>query len=294
MTGRRPIPAASASCLAATLLVALTARSGAAPPTTTSAATQPAAPPATQPAAPPLPDEAPPAVALVRTIEWAHGASTWRTKQAIEARLAVRFGGSAMLAGKMTYDPHRNLVRIDLDSGQMLLFDGDAAWMSPADQPVPMARFHLLTWPYFLAAPFKLDDPGSHISRPRLRMLRDRPHESAKLTFDAGIGDSPDDWYIVYAEPGTNRLVSMAYIVTYGNTVEKAEEEPHAIVYGGWQTIEGVTLSTQWTFFNWSEEAGAHGDAIGSVTLSNLAFTRPAPDFFKKPEDAVEDAPPAQ
>jgi hypothetical protein len=272
-------------------LVAVTALAGIA--TMLLAAAPPATQPATQPTTRPGLDPPQPATPLVRSIQWAHGAATWAQKDAVRCRLVIRFGGSEVLRGSMTYDPHRNRVRIDVDGGRVLVFDGRTAWMSPADQPVPRARFHLLTWPYFLAAPFKLDDPGTRVSRSRLRLLNDTPHESATLTFAPGIGDSPDDWYIVYAEPRTNRLVAMAYIVTYGTPVEEAEKEPHAIVYGGWQTVDGVTFATKWTFHNWSEDEGVHGDAIGSASISGLEFVTPEAGLFEKPEDAVEDPRPA-
>ncbi|MGB5927551.1 MAG: hypothetical protein WBH03_05225, partial [Cyclobacteriaceae bacterium] len=104
-----------------------------------------------------------------------------------------------------------------------------------------------------------------------------------------GTGDSPDDWYIIYKEPDTDKLKAMSYIVTYGNTVEKASEAPHVIVYDDYQEVDGTMLARSWKFYNWSEEKGIQGDSIGYVTVSNLSFTEVADSLFTEPTGARED-----
>ena len=52
------------------------------------------------------------------------------------------------------------------------------------------------------------------------------------MTFDRGIGDAPDDWYVVYKDNNSDLLAALVYIVTGGGTsVEVAEEDPHTITY---------------------------------------------------------------
>lgn len=270
-------------------LIAAAAFSAAGHGQTTAPATGPATraskPPATRPAA---------AEDLARRIENAHGLDAWRARTAVAADLVVRFGESIVLEGSMLYDRHRGVARIETAAGQTLVFDGERAWVSPASADVPMARFHLLTWPYFLAVPFKLRDPGTRLGGPARRWLGDRACETVRLTFESGTGDSPDDWYVVYADPVSKRLVAMAYIVTYGpTTVEQAQKEPHAIVYGDFQTVDGVTLARRWVFKAWDEVRGPHGEPIGDATLSRVRFVEPEADAFVKPPDAREDAMPA-
>jgi hypothetical protein len=228
-------------------------------------------------------------------IEAAHGLAAWQSARAVEADLAVTFGGAPVLSGSMLYDHHTNKVRIDVADKAMLFFDGKRAWVSPASADVPRARFHLQTWPYFLAAPFKLQDPGTHLEPTGPRLLNGTPHETARLTFDPTVGDSPDDWYFIYEDPATGRLAAMGYIVTYGGVVtEEAEAEPHAIVYHDDVTIDGATLSRRWLFHHWSEEAGPYGDPIGEVRLSNLRFVEPDGRAFAVPAGVKEDRLPAK
>ncbi len=220
------------------------------------------------------------------SIEAAHGARAWRSKQAVRAGITVDFGGQRVLDGTIRFDTSLERVRMELADGSVMTFDGKEAWVSPADSAVEGARFHLLTWPYFVAVPMKLHDPGSHLTDAGMLPLRGGEMRAGRLTFDPGIGDSPDDWYLVYRDPATERLAAMAYIVTFGTDVEQAEKEPHAITYSGWETIDGVTLSTVWEFWNWDHQRGVHGEPIGRVELSGLRFVGYDASDFLAPSGA--------
>lgn len=223
---------------------------------------------------------------LATQIEHAHGADAWRSKDAVKFHADVSFGGNKILDAVFIYSPHQGKTRMELANGAVAVFDGEKAWITPADTKLPYgARFHLLTWPYFLAAPFKLNDPGSTLSP-----WTHGDHNTAKLTFDAGVGDTPDDWYIVYQNPKNRSLDALAYIVTYGTATEKAEQEPHAVRYQNLVEIDGVKLATEWSFFLWTTEKGIHGDPIGAVKISDIEFVTPKPEQFVKPEAAREAA----
>jgi hypothetical protein len=225
-----------------------------------------------------------------RRIAKAHGVDAWTTKPAVRCTIDIRFGGEEFLRGTMLYDPHDGRVRIELaDDGPVLVFDGRQAWSAPAADIPYGPRFHLLTWPYFLAAPFKLEDPGTRLERHGMLSSQGKLCETIKLTFTENTGDSPDDWYIVYVDPGSGRMVAMAYIVTYGTTPDAAEAKPHAIEYSDFRGVEGVTFATRWTFRLWSAETGINGPAIGVATLSDIEFVEPKDGAFSRPDGAVED-----
>lgn len=257
----------------------------------------PTKPPATQPATRPSVPEHPvlpnlpttPEEILIQGVQRAHGAKAWSGKPALRTDIHIEFGGNEFLSGTMTFDTTSGLSRLELKDETVLVFDGARAWISPAASELTGARFHLLTWPYFLAAPFKLADPGTHLESKEFRRLGLQFHESAKLTFDSGVGDTPDDWYLLFVDSITKRLAGMAYIVTYGTSPEDAEKEPHVIVFDGYRTIAGVTLSTAWTFHDWDPDSPTLGEPIGRVRLSNLEFIVPEEDIFKRPVNARED-----
>jgi hypothetical protein len=226
---------------------------------------------------------------LAQRIETAHGMQAWPAAAVLAADLTIYFGDQKALEGSMHYAPHRNLVRIEGPDGTLMVFDGERAWVSPASSEASMARFHLLTWPYFVAAPFKLRDPGTRRKGLEPVVFQNRRHNRLRLTFDAGVGDTPDDWYLVYADAETDRLAAMGYIVTYGTPVEEAENEPHAIVYGKEVWVDGLLLATQWWFYHFSEARGPHGDPLGRAELADIRLEPFQADLFVRPDDARED-----
>lgn len=222
-------------------------------------------------------------------IERAHGKDAWNRHEALSTDFVLVLGQKEEMRGTMLFETAGGRSRIDLPDGTVMVFDGKAAWVSPASAQVPMARFHLLTWPYFVAAPMKLSDPGTHLEDQGRLPLQGETYPAAKLTFAPGTGDTPDDWYVVYADPATHHLKALAYIVTYGKSTEQANEEPHVAVYDSYLTVNGVSLATQLRFWLWSREQGSHGDVLGEITFTNAGFVTPDADAFTKPEDSRED-----
>jgi hypothetical protein len=239
------------------------------------------APPTTAPAESP-------ADAFAARVERAHARDGWLAHEALAAEIEVTFQSSKLLEGQITFRTDMSRSRVDTAAGPSVVWDGRTAWVSPADAELPMARFHVLTWPYFALAPIKLRDPGAHLEPLGELTSQGRRFDAARLSFGDGVGDTPDDWYVVYCSPDDSRVDSMGYIVTYGITAEKAEQEPHAIRYGDYVELNGVPVPTRWTFFMWNEQEGIHGDPIGSVVLGKPAFVEPETGFFDPPESARE------
>ncbi len=261
-------------------------------PAATQPTTQPATQPTTQPATQP---EGVTLSPFADKIGRAHGVEAYRTHSALQADITVTFGGNTALAGTMTFDTPVGRSRIETGDGAVMVLDGEDAWIAPADAPVPpgMARFHLLTWPYFAAAPFKLADPGTTLVDAGPKPL-DAHHilPAGMLTFDAGTGDSPDDWYLVYRDPDTDRLAALAYIVTYGKDTHDAEKEPHVAVYEAFEDVDGVTLPTRMSMWNWESGTGKIGEMLGQLDLANYRFVEPDESTFTQPDGARIDAPP--
>lgn len=225
---------------------------------------------------------------FVVPIARAHHAAAWYAKGAVKTRLQLFFGGKKRFAGVLTMAPTAAETRLELDSGTTLGFDGKTAWVEPADADFEKPRFHALTWAYFLAAPYKLGDRGVKIEATGKRQLQGKEYDTAKLTFVAGTGDAPDDWYVLYRDPETNRLAAMAYIVTYGGKdAAKASEDPHAITYEEFEDKDGIPVPMRWRFWEWSEKHGL-GKELGRVDLSGVEFTGQVEGSFRKPAGARE------
>ncbi|MEO1652927.1 MAG: hypothetical protein AAFU64_05240, partial [Bacteroidota bacterium] len=171
-------------------------------------------------------------------------------------------------------------IRLEKKDGTVLLYDGNDVFIRPDTAMYPGARFDMFTWSYFFMAPFKFSDLGAQWEDKGDLSLGEKSYPAARLTFSSEVGDTPDDWYIAYREPENDLLNALAYIVTFGTTTEKANEEPHAITYHDYQEIEGIPFAQEWKFWQWNEQDGL-GDEIGSATLSNIQFVAPETDFFE-------------
>ena len=228
-------------------------------------------------------DAAPPDFAAA--VAAAQGADKMPADKVVRTEITVEFGGKTPVDGTLTFTTGGGKSRLEQRDGTVGVFDGRHAWV--AGGKLPQARFNLRTWPYFALAPFKLGDAGATVKQTGQKTLDGKPYDTARMTFASGTGDSPDDWYVLYREPDSGRLKAMAYVVTYGGK-DPADAEPHAIIYGDFKTVDGVTLSTKWTFRHWSAEKGVYGDPIGHATLSDVKFVAPAPNEFQKPQGSTE------
>ena len=219
----------------------------------------------------------------------AHGKDAWSLHKAFETGLKIEFGGNTALDGTMLLDVRSDRARIELKNGTVLIWDGSDAWVSPASAKIERARFHVRTWPYFLLAPIKLEDPGAVIAETGRDTLADKSYRTARLTFSRNIGDTPDDWYIVYKNRETGLIEAMAYIVTFGKTKEQAEGDPHAIVYSNFADVGGFKVPLEWSFRSWRSGQGLTGDPLGKATLTNPQFVDLPESAFTKPDDARAD-----
>lgn len=130
-----------------------------------------------------------------------------------------------------------------------------------------------------------------------------------------------EDWYVLYPDAETGRLRAVAYLATPGadgagadgaSTAGTAEgagisgiegraggaggaqgpgrdgpaHPPRAVTYTDWQPLDGVTLATRWTFYQWTIDQGIIGDPIGRAVLKNLQFVDTPPGFFDQPTGA--------
>lgn len=230
----------------------------------------------------------------ISSIKTAHGGDAYYQQQAVQADFLLEFG-ALKIDATMLFTPSVGKARMDVTGLGTMVFDGQSVWVSPstASVPGPPARFHVLTWPYFAAVPFKLDDPGTNHSDAGKREVTapDDIRVGTKITFDAGVGDAPEDWYIAFSDD-ENRLEALAYIVTATKPKAEAEAQPSIILYSNFVEVDGATFATQWDFHFWSPESGI-GDQKATAKLSNIKFVTPEASAFDKPSDAVESVMPS-
>ncbi|NNK81223.1 MAG: hypothetical protein HKO93_06980, partial [Flavobacteriales bacterium] len=134
------------------------------------------------------------------------------------------------------------------------------------------ARFAAYTWSYFFLLPYKVTDPGTIWSDYLDNSPLAKKSNAKKLTFEEGIGDAPDDWYIIYSDKPSGLMDVAAYIVTAGASIEEAEKDPHAIEYENYHMVEGIPIAKNWTFWSWRETEGLV-DTLGWAELNDFRFS---------------------
>ncbi len=245
---------------------------------------------------------------LARQVERAHGIGAWWKTRVLQADLRVEFGGKTIIEGVMTFETNGPKARLDLKSGASAVFDGKTCWVGPGDAKFERARFHVLTWPWFAWAPFKLRGESTRLSDwqsvtwPATR--GDSTSESStsattstywtsKQTFAPGTGDAPDDWYYLMVDPQTRILRGMGYIVTYGKTLEEAEKHQSALVYREYLDTLGMKIPVRWTHHTFTQADGP-GKERGQVELKSVRFLPTSDSLFTLPADAIEERLPGE
>ena len=227
--------------------------------------------------------------AFVAEIAEAHGEDAYDRRAAVAADVRVEFGGEVRHDGPVTFTTSLGRTRLE-SGGKTIVFDGEQVHVSPAGALAGGERFAALTWPYFLAAAFKLDDGGVVLADGGRRPLTGGPEPAVRMTFEPGTGDAPDDWYLIWkADDGT--LAALAYIVTY---FPDREPVPHVAVYRSFDTVDGVEMPSEITIHDWSADGGTVAEAIGSITATDYRFVEPEPGTFEAPADSAVDALPGE
>ncbi len=207
---------------------------------------------------------------LVHDMIEAHGGyAAWAT--APSCTFTDRWEGSGGFRTVVEQGARR--AYLEADGGKIrAAWDGaqctSVGWPEDAGPPRFMA---LLNW-YFLNLPWVTKDPGVHLEEGTGTLQNDPvPYATVHMTFDEGVGDTPDDWYELYIHPETKRLAACRYVVTYQALLPEGvtSTAPHVLRYDEWTTVDGLVVPTRFTI---TEE---NGDPYAACTITDWSFSQP-------------------
>jgi len=157
-----------------------------------------------------------------------------------------------------------------------LAFNGERAWIkldAPGFGAPP--RFWSLTPYYFVSLPFVAGDPGV-----KLQVVDDDPAAAGlppadvvRLTYEAGTGDAPDDYYVLYFAKDDGRLLACRYVVSFSPMMKKRgiKHTPEKImVYSDLEKAGPLTLAATHTFYAFPD--GKRGDKVTDAGPSKIVF----------------------
>lgn len=154
-----------------------------------------------------------------------------------------------------------------------LAWDGAKAWMKLAEGQNFAARFWALTPYYFVGMPFVLSDPGVN-----LELSEDDPEDAGfpegtpvvRATFDPGTGDAPDDYYVLYLDADSHRVVGLRYVVSYAPFMKDGmKHKPEKlIVYEDVEPAGPLQLARTHTTYAYG--SGKRGERVTRATIEDL------------------------
>lgn len=249
--------------------------------------------PAPEPA--PEPTPTPPAARagvpeIVQKMVEAHGGlAPWHNAPSVSFESAIQFAqAEGPLVSRVTVEQGRRRLYMDFPGTEMrLAWDGEKAWSENWALPMP-PRFYANLQYYFLNLPWLALDPGVNLERTGPARLADDPTEyvEVKMTFDAGVGDTPDDYYALLIDPESGRLAGTRYIVTYEAILpEGVERSPEqTLVYDEMTTVDGLVVPTGYTVY------APDGSVYATCTARDWSFREPFDEsFLEMPETGAVD-----
>lgn len=206
---------------------------------------------------------------FVSDMEQAHNKAQLLRNGIVCFNLEMTFG-TRKSSMKIFTTPTSSSIRVDKHDGpSTVMIDGELYTDADSSQ-WKREQFGIYTYQYFFMAPYKFSDEGTIWQKLSDMKLEGKNTNRAKLTFESGTGDAPDDWYLVHSNPENNRVEYIGYIVTGGGaSVEDAEKNARVIKYSDYQMVDGIPVAYKWEFFDYSPEHGL-GDKRGEGILRNV------------------------
>ncbi len=166
-------------------------------------------------------------------------------------------------------------------------FNGKDVWLLQNQEEAYKGnpRFYYNLMFYFYAMPFVLADEGINYEEVKGTELDGEVYEGIRIYYDAGIGNSPKDEYILYYHPETHQMAWLGYTVTYNDN--EASDDWRFIKYSEWQEVNGLQLPKTLTWY--TIENGKPIQARNNVNFEKVTITESELDdsVFEIPVGAV-------
>ncbi|MEY8848885.1 hypothetical protein AB9K26_08715 [Psychroserpens sp. XS_ASV72] len=211
----------------------------------------------------------------------AHGGlDTWKKMRTLKFTMSKPSGDEVTLTD--LYERYSLITMPEHTIG----FDGEKVWLQNKDTTnyKGNAKFYHNLMFYFYAMPFVLADDGIVYEESEPLNFDGTSYPGIKISYESGVGESPEDEYIIYYHPVTHKMVWLGYTVTYF-TNEKSKEF-HFINYSDWQTVNRLQLPKTLSWYNY--ENNKPTTKRNEVEFVDVLLSEEKPDakLFQKPDSA--------
>lgn len=165
-------------------------------------------------------------------------------------------------------------------------YDGDNLWINEKDGHEYKGKpwFYKGLMMYFYTMPFIVGDNGIIYEEAEPLTFEGKTYPGLLISYEAGIGVSPDDQYIIYYDAETGQMQWLAYTVTFGKNGKSKEFK--FIRYNNWQTVNGLVVPKSVDWYKY--ENSVPTEKRNTVEFMDVVLSEDAPDnsMFSKPETA--------
>jgi hypothetical protein len=217
-------------------------------------------------------------------IEAHGGLERWRSAPTMRFTDAfLPAGAESALESHVTVEMSSRRAYLDFPAmDAQIVWDGEKAWSVNWQRRTPPRFLALLSF-YFVGLPWLTADPGVHLSEPRTGTLPDDPTEyiTVKMTFGEGVGDTPDDYYLLFIDPSTHLLKATEFTVTYADVLAPDEEFKKDLgIFETYGEFEGLKVPTRFPIY-------VDGELAGTYEWREVSFSQPFDDSRMKMPDGV-------
>jgi hypothetical protein len=166
-------------------------------------------------------------------------------------------------------------------------YDGKSIWIKEKKghkNDGSRAKFYRGLMMYFYAMPFIVGDSGIIYEEAEPLTFEGKTYPGILISYEAGIGVSPDDQYIIYYDTESGQMTWLGYTVTFGKNGKS--KDFHFIRYNNWQEVNGLVVpkSVDWYTYENSKPI----EKRNTVEFLDVILNEEAPDntLFAIPEGA--------
>ena len=165
-------------------------------------------------------------------------------------------------------------------------YDGSDLWVKELDTVSYSgnAKFYNGLMFYFYAMPFVLADEGIIYEETTPLTYNGIEYPGLLISYNAGVGASPEDQYIIYYHPETKEMAWLAYTVTFGKD-EKSSNFRY-IEYHDWQVLNGLKLPKAISWYKVEEGLPTEKRNTLEFVDVDVSSTPPNKALFEPEEDS--------
>ena len=166
-------------------------------------------------------------------------------------------------------------------------YDGKNIWLKNLDTTKYKgnAKFYYNLMFYFYAMPFVLGDDGINYQDVAPMQYEGISYPGVLISYDSGVGESPEDEYILYYHPETNQMSWLAYTVTFFS--KEKSKKFNLIRYTDWEEVEGVKLPSTIQWYHYSKGEIGNVRNVVNFVGSKLSKEKIGVDMFKAPDTSM-------